>query len=230
MNQTPKQPSGHWDEVAGMMRDEERVQFGPYTTYWMRHSPRRALHYLAYYKFAAKLIGADKQVLDIGCAEGLGTWLLACECGGLVEGLDLDPELVGFARKNWSDPRIRFECADILTTQLTSQWQALVSFDVIEHILPDHVENWWAQLHSALSHDGIAIIGTPSEISQQHASEISRIGHVNIYSAERLEAEMREHFHHVFMFAAHDEVVHTGYLPLAHYLIAVGVRPRQRLS
>ena len=43
-----------------------------------------------------------------------------------------------------------------------------------------------------------------------------------------LEKEMREHFWHVFMFAAHDEVIHTGFLPLAHYLISVGVSPKDQ--
>ena len=37
---------------------------------------------------------------------------------------------------------------------------------------------------------------------------------------------MREHFDHVFMFGANDEVVHTGFLPMAHYLLAVGCKPR----
>ncbi|HEY9841290.1 MAG: class I SAM-dependent methyltransferase [Candidatus Sericytochromatia bacterium] len=217
---------GHWDEVTDMMQGHAPVELGPYTSYWMRRSPRRTLHYLAYYKFAAKLIGTGKQVLDIGCAEGLGTWLLACECAGLAQGIDLDPELLAIAAANWPDPRVRFVCGDFLAQDWQADWDAAVSFDVIEHILPEHVESFWQQLRSGLRHDGIAIVGTPSEISQTYASEISRRGHVNIYSGERLEAEMRRHFHHVFMFVAHDEVVHTGFLPLAHYLIAVGCRKR----
>jgi hypothetical protein len=27
------------------------------------------------------------------------------------------------------------------------------------------------------------------------------------------------------MFAMNDEVVHTGFLPMAHYLLAVGIQP-----
>lgn len=222
--------NAQWQDVSDLMQGQSAVKLGHYTSYWMRHSPRRALHYLSYYKFASKLIGKPRRVLDVGCAEGLGTWVLAVECGGQVTGLDMDAELVDYARHNWSaeeDARIRFETGDFLKAEAQAPYQALVSFDVIEHIVPEQVPRWWAQIKVQLSHDGLAIIGTPSEISQTYASEISKKGHVNIYSAERLRAEMLEHFHHVFMFAAHDEVVHTGFMPLAHYQIALGCRPRR---
>ncbi|VFM95981.1 MAG: hypothetical protein BECKG1743D_GA0114223_101368 [Candidatus Kentron sp. G] len=39
---------------------------------------------------------------------------------------------------------------------------------------------------------------------------------------------MRAHFSHVFLFAANDEVVHTGFMPMAHYYIAMGCRKRFR--
>ena len=32
---------------------------------------------------------------------------------------------------------------------------------------------------------------------------------------------MERHFHNVFMFAMNDEVVHTGYHKMAHYLFAL---------
>jgi hypothetical protein len=32
---------------------------------------------------------------------------------------------------------------------------------------------------------------------------------------------MERYFHAVFLFSMNDEVVHTGFAPMAHYLIAV---------
>jgi hypothetical protein len=32
---------------------------------------------------------------------------------------------------------------------------------------------------------------------------------------------MEDYFHNVFVFSMNDEVVHTGYYPMAHYLFAV---------
>jgi hypothetical protein len=36
-----------------------------------------------------------------------------------------------------------------------------------------------------------------------------------------LKKTMQRHFHNVFMFSMNDEVVHTGFHPMAHYLFAV---------
>jgi hypothetical protein len=39
---------------------------------------------------------------------------------------------------------------------------------------------------------------------------------------------MAKFFHHVFIFSMNDEVVHTGFYPMAHYLLALGcgkIRP-----
>lgn len=44
-----------------------------------------------------------------------------------------------------------------------------------------------------------------------------------MYSYDRLKKLMSDYFYTVFMFGMNDEVVHTGYLPMAHYLFAVGV-------
>jgi 2-polyprenyl-3-methyl-5-hydroxy-6-metoxy-1,4-benzoquinol methylase len=182
---------------------------------------------MSYYKFASKLIGPGKRVLDVGCAEGIGTYLLAVE-NGHAHGVDLDEEALGCAQRNFAhDSRIRFSCRDFLQMP-PQQWDAVVNFDLIEHILPDHVPPFWSRMADNLVHDGIAIVGTPNITSDQYAGPVARAGHVNLYSSDRLEAEMHQYFHHVFMFGASDEVVHTGFLPMAHYLIAVGCRKRSR--
>jgi len=217
-----------WQGVADLMQQrlgDRRVRLGRYVSYWFDNTPRRALYSLSYYKFASKLIGPGKRVLDIGCSEGLGTWLLAAECGS-ARGVDLDDQAIEVARSNWeSDDRIEFACEDFLARD-QGRFDAVVNFDVIEHVYPEHAEDFLARLRDSLAHDGVAVIGTPSEEGQRYASPVSREGHVNTYTGERLEAAMREHFEHVFMFGANDEVVHTGFLPMAHYLLAVGCKPR----
>ena len=166
-----------WESVADEMSERlggRRVEFGRHISYWFENSPRRALYSMSYYKFAAKLIGGAKRVLDIGCGEGLGTWLLAKECG-YARGVDLDEDAIGVARRNWDDERIAFECVDFLTED-PGTWNAITNFDVIEHILPEHAEAFLSRIVAGLAHDGIAVVGTPSLEGQRYASEISRTG------------------------------------------------------
>jgi hypothetical protein len=77
------------------------------------------------------------------------------------------------------------------------------------------------KVKSILPEEGIFIAGTPNSYSQQYASEISKAGHINVYSPEALEEQMRQYFRHVFCFSANDEMVHTGYNKLAHYLLVL---------
>lgn len=213
-----------WTSVKEIMGDRQ-ISFGSYLSYEFTNTPRRILYSISYYKFAAKMIGRNKRVLDVGCGEGLGTWLLAVECGQ-AKGIDIDCDAIEIGKRNWKDPKISFECADFLSIKEEGEYDAVVSFDVIEHILPKNVPLFFHKIVTSLTHYGIAVIGTPNITSQQYASPVTKAGHVNVYSWERLEYEMKQHFVHVFMFGANDEVVHTGFLPMAHYLIGLGCRKK----
>ena len=215
-----------WDNVAREMREslgDRRIALGRYYSYWFDRTPRRALYHLSYYKFAAKLIGSPRQVLDVGCSEGIGTWLLAKECG-FARGIDLDAEAIEVAAANWTEDQVEFACEDFLAADVC-RFDALTSFDVIEHVMPENADAFLARVAASLGEDGIAVIGTPSEEGQRYASEVSRKGHVNVYDGERLIDALGTHFRHAFLFGANDEVVHTGVPPMSHYLIGVGVRP-----
>lgn len=224
-----EETKSNWLSATELMQEQKPIALGRYASYWVHHSPRRMLHCLSYYKFAAKLIGKSKRVLDVGCNEGLGTYLLGKECG-FAKGVDFDEEAILTAQNNFSDDCVSFSTNDILNFPQEEIYDAVVHFDVIEHIYPKHVHSFWEATLQRVSPEGLVILGTPSEISQTFASEISRRGHVNIYSPQRLEEEMSRYFEHVFLFAANDELVHTGYLPLAHYLIAVGCKKKINLS
>ena len=76
-----------------------------------------------------------------------------------------------------------------------------------------------------IEENGVAIFGIPSQESQKYASEISRQGHVNCKTGDELKSSLTRFFNNVFIFSMNDEVVHTGFLPLSHYLIALCCAP-----
>lgn len=215
--------SDSWGGIKAQLGDGQ-LSLGPYFTYIARKSPRRLLHLLSYYKFAAKMIGNGKRVLEIGCSEGFGTVLLA-EHAASVLGVDLDADAIGVANATVASSTLRFAVGDVLT-QTLGTFDAAVTLDVIEHIYPQHEDEFVARIVTSLEPHGMLVIGTPNITSDQYASPVTRRGHVNLFSAERLRELGLRHFHNVFMFAANDEMVHTGFAPLAHYLIALCVGPR----
>ena len=74
---------------------------------------------------------------------------------------------------------------------------------------------------NSLSENAPLIIGTPSIYSQTYASPPSKEGHVNCKNYQELKRLMSEYFNNVFIFSMNDEVVHTGFSPMANYYLAL---------
>ena len=110
--------------------------------------------------------------------------------------------------------------------QKIGTFDAVISLDVIEHINQKDQGAFLDGIKDNLSAEGIAVIGTPNDSASRYASEASQIGHINMFDAQRLETLLRDHFVHVFMFGMNDEMVHTGFSPMCHYLMAVACMPR----
>jgi len=219
----PSREAEQWREMKSFIGREE-ITLGPYFSFIVRKSPRRLLHLLSYYKFAAKMIGPGKRVLDVGCSEGFGTILLA-EQAATCLGVDLDADAIAVANASVATESLRFEVMDVLATD-AGRFDAVVTLDVIEHIFTENEDAFVARLAGFLEPHGVLVIGTPNITSDQYAGEHTRRGHVNLFSAERLRELGLRHFHNVFLFSANDEIVHTGFTPLAHYLLALCVGPR----
>jgi 2-polyprenyl-3-methyl-5-hydroxy-6-metoxy-1,4-benzoquinol methylase len=101
------------------------------------------------------------------------------------------------------------------------KYDAVYALDVLEHIEPTREHEFLRNMVTALTDHGVAIIGMPSLESQGHASPQSKAGHVNCKSGEQLKRTLERHFHNIFIFSMNDEVIHTGFFPMAQYLLAV---------
>lgn len=197
------------------------LKLGKYNSFQHVKSPRRILHSLAYYQFASKLIGKDRRVLDVGCNEGQGTYLLGKECG-YAYGTDFDEEAIEAAKRNYTSDAVEFTTEDFFDADHLPAWDAITSFDVIEHIYPEHADEFVSKMAEKINPDGMVILGTPSLTSKQYASKVTNAGHVNLYTSEGLEHQLDKFFHNTFVFLANDELVHLGFPPLGHYLLGIG--------
>ncbi len=74
---------------------------------------------------------------------------------------------------------------------------------------------------TSLKSSGALIVGMPSLESQVHASPQSKAGQVNYKTGTALKDLFQEYFGNVFLFSMNDEVIHTGFTPMAHYFLVL---------
>src|SRR4029453_14058004 len=103
---------------------------------------------------------------------------------------------------------------------------AAYALDVIEHIPVEVEQVFLGNILQSLTPEGILILGLPSLESQSYASPPSKAGHVNCKTGKGLREVLEKFFYNVFVFSMNDEVVHTGFAPMAHYLIGLGCTRR----
>ncbi len=189
--------------------------------------PKHLLFTLSRYKFVAKLLSGAKNVLEVGCADAFGTRIVVQEVEKLTA-IDFDPVFVADANERMSE-RWQFECRihDMLAGPIAEGFDGAYALDVIEHISPGDEAQFLINMVSSLDEHGLLILGTPSLQSQAYASPPSKAGHINCKDAPALKALLRSFFHNVFIFSMNDEVVHTGYYPMAHYLFAIACSRRK---
>jgi 2-polyprenyl-3-methyl-5-hydroxy-6-metoxy-1,4-benzoquinol methylase len=188
--------------------------------------PKRTLFTLARYKFVAKMLAGRERVLEVGCADAFGTRIVQ-QAAGKVTAVDFDPLFIADVKERMN-PHWPLEAFvhDVLAGPVPGTYDAAYALDVLEHVEAKDEDRFIGNVVAALSPAGVAIFGMPSLESQGHASPQSKAGHVNCKSGDGLKRTLERHFHTVFVFSMNDEVVHTGFYPMAHYLLGVACHRR----
>jgi 2-polyprenyl-3-methyl-5-hydroxy-6-metoxy-1,4-benzoquinol methylase len=201
--------------------EEKHITLSPHMSNALIKDPKRLAFVLSRYTFAGQMTEDCASILELGCSEGIGAALLH-KFEKKYLGLDLDSVAIEAAKKNFWAPCVNFELANFLHP-FEGKYGGVVSLDVLEHISPGNNEKlYFETITDHLTDHGVCVIGTPNITSSQYASTESMAGHVNMFSAQRLKDVMSIFFNTVFIFSMNDEIVHTGYYPMAHYLFSVG--------
>ena len=183
--------------------------------------PRRLTFLLSRYKFVSKMLSGKQFVGELGCGDAFGTRLVMQEIPRVVA-YDFDPLFIeDIKERRHPEWPVEAQFHDIIEQPLPHKHDGIYSLDVIEHIEPSQEHIYIGHLRDSLTEDGVLILGSPSLESQPYASPPSKEGHINCKSGKDFKALMHQYFHNVFLFSMNDEVVHTGYSPMAHYLFVV---------
>jgi 2-polyprenyl-3-methyl-5-hydroxy-6-metoxy-1,4-benzoquinol methylase len=207
---------------GGQAGEVEKVvgKLGIHTSYGWEVDPKRLAFTAARYLFVGKLLEGRRSVLEVGCGDAFMSRVVRqhLHAEATLQVVDINRKYIGSAKENNpKDGRWRVYPGDwdILESPL-GPFDAVYCLDLFEHIPEED-----RLLSNLAGCAPVCVVGTPSLESQEYASPISRLEHVNCKTRDGLRASMQRHFKQVFLFGMTDTVIHNG--PAASYLFALGV-------
>jgi 2-polyprenyl-3-methyl-5-hydroxy-6-metoxy-1,4-benzoquinol methylase len=202
----------------------DSIDLGPWTSYSLLNDPKHMGFVLARYKFCAKMFDGMTKAIEVGCGDAFGTPIVAQHVKQILA-IEPDGRHIESNKKRLGQIKnVEFKQGTIQDLKLPkASFDGAYSVDVIEH-LDHHLNDPFVESQAQiLKKDGVCIIGTPNITANEYASERSRVQHINLHSQKSLKALMEKYFKRVFMFGMNDEVLHTGYAPMCHYIFGMGV-------
>ena len=207
-------------EVAQLVPKYE-IRMGPSTAASYVGDPRHFAFVTSRYKFVAKMLEGAEEVLEVGCGDAFGAPIVAQATGRLLC-TDIDAALVEDNKKRCAMfENISFAHMDFRAGGMPDRFNGIYFVDVLEHIYPNEEAIFLDNIVASLKAHGTMVVGVPNITAEQYGSEMSRKGHVNLKDHKKFRETLGQYFHNVFLFSMNDEVVHTGYYPMAHYLFAL---------
>ncbi|MCH9627855.1 MAG: hypothetical protein S4CHLAM2_15020 [Chlamydiales bacterium] len=204
----------------------DEIPLGPWTSYSLMNDPKHMSFVLSRYKFCAKMLEGRDYVVEIGPGDGFGVPIMA-QAVGHLHCVDWDERNIeGCRRRLGHLKNVTFEVIDLNKAPLQVEADAAFSIDVIEHIEPAEESRFMENILHFMKPSSVLLTGTPNMTANEYASERSRVQHINLKSQKTLKELNEQYFKHVFMFGMNDEVVHTGYGPMSHYIWSMGVEKR----
>ena len=172
------------DELTELKWDKER--FLP----WINDGQIRYEH-LHRYSFAQQFVG-KKDVLELGCGEGYGTYSLSKSANSII-GIDIDEETIHHAQKKYINDNLEFQIGSVTELpEFNKKFDVIICFEVIEHI-EEHTE-LLKSIKNLLNPSGILLISTPNTDVYSNNEPSKNPHHVKELSSDELNKLLKENF------------------------------------
>jgi 2-polyprenyl-3-methyl-5-hydroxy-6-metoxy-1,4-benzoquinol methylase len=158
-----------------------------------------AIHF-GHYAWVPEVASDASRILDFGCGSGYGAGYLAT-LGKDVCGADISQEAVNYAADLY--PAARFVCTSLdkpleenpALRQCGLGWDAVISFEVIEHV--EDSMNFVRNAAAMVADNGVALIGSPNRLTSFEFNPTYTEDHVHEFTPYQLDQLCRMYFHSV---------------------------------
>ena len=114
----------------------------------------------------AKEFVKGKEVLDLACGEGYGSYMLA-EAADEVVGVDINEDAIRHASSTYTRDNLTFLISSIVEVTAipgSDLFDAIIFFEALEHV--EEQDKVMTEVKRLLKNDGIFIVSTPCWISR----------------------------------------------------------------
>ena len=120
------------------------------------------VEHLGRYFFARDILKKSKLVLDVACANGYGSYILA---KGLdkVYGMDYNYSYLEIAKEKYSADNIIYKQMDFNSEKISGKYDGIVCLETLEHLKDP--ERFLQNLYDVLDVNGILVLSIPNSIS-----------------------------------------------------------------
>jgi|688.fasta_scaffold355801_2 2-polyprenyl-3-methyl-5-hydroxy-6-metoxy-1,4-benzoquinol methylase len=188
----------------------------------LHHDPKHLGFLFARHKIVGKLLSGKNNVLEIGCQDGFGTYLMS-KYVGKITAIDIEKKHIDEAKKIWKEfsHSIDFQNIDITKSKYLGAFDSIYMLDVFEHISPRKSDQFLKAVIRHMRDNALLVVGMPTKESQKYASKLSKLGHVNLFSIFEARKYFSKFFDNVLVFGMNDEMINLNFEPLNHYMICI---------
>jgi len=148
--------------------------------------------------FFSLQFSSRKTVLDIASGEGYGSALLGIVAERVL-GVDVAPEAVMHASRNYGSARVSFAVGDCAAMPLRdSSVEVAVSFETLEHVADQ--EKFFSEIKRVLRPDGMLVISTPNVEVYRHYGAAQNPFHIKELNEGEFREFLSRHFRNYRLF------------------------------
>lgn len=178
----------HFNEIRSLEDNGERIEiditkkirYNRFDIYQKSHFKR--------YEFASKMLKGNEVCGDFACGTGYGSMMLSKRAKKVI-GIDINSNVIEKITLRYNEnEKVEFFANDLLSLDYTNYFDAIVSFETIEHLTENNIQSLFNLFSKALKRGGKIIFSTP--YLQKPTKEALAMGHHLTYNIDEPKIEL----------------------------------------